>query len=273
MNRRRLLFIGILALASGAVVANIVYHRLQAKATPAKSTVHVVVAANDIQVGAKIADQDLKIVKYLPDDLPAGFFRTKSPVIGHGAVLPIHKGEFVLPDKLSLGPGFTSQIAVGTRAEGVRVNDVTAVGGFVLPGTRVDVLATGTPTGSNEPQTETILQDILVLAVGPKTDRSPTGEPQNAPVVALQVSPEDAEKLALASQEGHIQLVLRNSGDTKQETTPAVKNTNLFSGATPQQPTKAKRTKPAPTLAPEIPKPLEIEMINGPKRETIQLKQ
>jgi pilus assembly protein CpaB len=267
MNRRRLLFIGILALALGAVVSTRVYHQLLAKTTPTKATVEVVVAANDIQVGAKIADQDLKIVKYLPDDLPAAFFRTKNPVLGHGAVLPIHKGEFVLPDKLSTGPGFTSLIAVGMRAEAVRVNDVTAVAGFAGPGTRVDVLATGTPSGTNEPQTETILQDVLVLAVGPKTDRSPTGEPsQNATVVTLQVSPEDAEKLALASQEGRIQLVLRNLGDTNQETTPAVKNTNLFRGATPQQPTKAKRREPAP-------KRPEIEMINGPKRETIQLKE
>lgn len=176
------------------------------------------------------------------------------------------------PDKLSAGPGLPSLIAVGMRAQAVRVNDVTAVGGFAGPGTRVDVLATGIATGSSEPQTETILQNILVLAVGAKTDRSQTGEPQNATVVTLLVSPEDAEKLALANQQGRIQLVLRNSGDTKQETTPAVKNTNLFSGTNPE-PAKPKRVKPTPTHAPEIPNLHEIEMIRGPQRETIRLKQ
>jgi pilus assembly protein CpaB len=272
MNRKRLLFIGFLALVLGAVVSISVYNRLQAKVTPAKVNVDVVVAANDIQVGAKIGEQDLKIAKYLPDDLPSGVFHVKTSVAGHGAVLPIHKGEFVLPDKLSAGPGLPSLIAVGMRAEAVRVNDVTAVGGFAGPGTRVDVLVTGNPAGSSEPQTETILQNILVLAVGAKTDRSQTGEPQNATVVTLLVSPEDAEKLALASQEGRIQLVLRNSGDTKQETTPAIKNTNLFSGANPK-PAKPKRVKPTPTHAPETPNLLEIEMIKGPQKETIRLKQ
>ena len=89
MNSRRLVFIGILALALGAVVSTLVYHQLQAKTAPAKATVDVVVAAKDIQVGAKIAEQDLKIVKYLPDDLPSDFFRAMSSVVGHGAVLPI----------------------------------------------------------------------------------------------------------------------------------------------------------------------------------------
>src|SRR5215470_514903 len=259
MNHRRLVFIGILALALGAVVSTLVYHQLQAKTAPAKATVDVVVAAKDIQVGAKIAEQDLKMVKYQTDDLPSDFFRAKSSVVGHGAVLPIDKGEFVLPDKLSAGPGLPSLIALGMRAVSVRVNDVTAVGGFAVAGTRVDVLATGNPRGSNEPQTETILQNIRVLAVGSKIEGSSTAEPQNATVVTLLVSPEDAEKIALANQEGRIQLVLRNSGDIKQETTPAVKNTNLFSGATPQQPTKARRAKPAPIQAPETPKLLEIE--------------
>ena len=96
MNSRRLVFIGILALALGAVVSTLVYHQLQAKTAPAKATVDVVVAAKDIQVGAKIAEQDLKIVKYLPDDLPSDFFRAKSSVVGHGAVLPIDTGEQVI---------------------------------------------------------------------------------------------------------------------------------------------------------------------------------
>src|SRR5579864_2036831 len=258
MNRTRLLFIGILALALGAAVSTLVYHRLQAKAAPARTDVDVVVAANDIQVGAKIGDHDLKIVKYPPDDLPPGVFHTKTSVVGHGAVLPIGKGEFVVPDKLAAGPGLSALIAMGMRAEAVRVNDVTGVAGFALPGTRVDVLVTGNPTGSSEPQTATVLQNIRVLATGQRTERSGTGEPQNATVVTLLVSPEDSERLALASQEGRIQLVLRNRLDVKQETPAAIKNTNLFGSATPQLPAKANRVKPASTPAPETPKLLEI---------------
>jgi pilus assembly protein CpaB len=104
--------------------------------------------------------------------------------------------------------GLSTLIALGMRAEAVRVNDVTASSCFVVPGTRVDVLLTGNPDGST--WTVTVLQDVAVLATGQKTDRSATGEPQNSCVVTLLVSPEESEELALASQEGRILLVLRN---------------------------------------------------------------
>jgi pilus assembly protein CpaB len=142
-----------------------------------------------------------------------------------------------------------------------------------VPGTRVDVLVTGNPTGSGEPQTTTVLQDVTVLATGQRTERSATGEPQNASVVTLSVSPEDSEKLALASQEGRIQLVLRNPLDTNQQKAPAIRNRSLFDGAM-SAPHSAKviRVKQAPTQAPE-PEKLEIDIIRGNQKETIHLKQ
>jgi len=277
MNRTRLLVIGVVALALGAALSFFVYQSLQAKMAPQKVGVDAVVAANDIQVGAKIADRDLKVVKYPPEDLPPRVFHTKTSALGRGTVLPIGKGEFVVPDKLAAenaGAGLTTLIAVGMRAEAVRVNDVTAVAGFVVPGTRVDVLVTGNPTGSSEPQTMTVLQDVAVLATGQRTERSATGEPQNASVVTLLVSPEDSEKLALASQEGRIQLVLRNPLDTNQEKAAAIRKRGLFGGAmSAPHSAKIMRVKQAPTQAPEPEKPLEIDVIKGNHKETIQLKQ
>ena len=277
MNRTRLLVIGVVALALGAALSFFVYQSLQAKMAPQKVGVDVVVAANDIQVGAKIADRDLKVVKYPPEDLPPRVFHTKTSALGRGTVLPIGKGEFVVPDKLAAenaGAGLSTLIAVGMRAEAVRVNDVTAVAGFVVPGTRVDVLVTGNPTGSSEPQTMTVLQDVAVLATGQRTERSATGEPQNASVVTLLVSPEDSEKLALASQEGRIQLVLRNPLDTNQEKAAAIRKRSLFGGAmSAPHSAKIMRVKQAPTQAPEPEKPLEIDVIKGNHKETIQLKQ
>jgi len=276
MNRTRLLVIGVVALALGAALSFFVYQSLQAKMAPQKVGVDAVVAANDIQVGAKIADRDLKVVKYPPEDLPPRVFHTKTSALGRGTVLPIGKGEFVVPDKLAAenaGAGLTTLIAVGMRAEAVRVNDVTAVAGFVVPGTRVDVLVTGNPTGSSEPQTMTVLQDVAVLATGQRTERSATGEPQNASVVTLLVSPEDSEKLALASQEGRIQLVLRNP-HTNQEKAAAIRKRGLFGGAmSAPHSAKIMRVKQAPTQAPEPEKPLEIDVIKGNHKETIQLKQ
>ena len=271
MDRTRLLLIGIVALVLSAALSYVVYQRLQAKMAPQKVGVDVVVAANDIQIGAKIADRDLKVVKYPPEDLPPRVFHTKTSALGRGTVLPIGKGEFVVPDKLAAenaGAGLSTLIAVGMRAEAVRVNDVTAVAGFVVPGTRVDVLVTGNPTGSSEPQTMTVLQDVAVLATGQRTERSATGEPQNASVVTLLVSPEDSEKLALASL-GRIQLVLRNPLDTSQEKAAVITHANLFGSA---KVTRVKRVLIPPSASEPV-KPLEIDVIEGSHRETIQLKQ
>jgi len=115
---------------------------------------------------------------------------------------------------------------------------------------------------------------VAVLATGQRTERSATGEPQNASVVTLLVSPEDSEKLALASQEGRIQLVLRNPLDTNQEKAAAIRKRGLFGGAmSAPHSAKIMRVKQAPTQAPEPEKPLEIDVIKGNHKETIQLKQ
>lgn len=271
MNRARLLVIGVVALALGAALSFFVYQSLQAKMAPSKVGVDVVVAANDIQVGAKIEDSVLKIVKYPPEDLPRRVFHTKASAVGRGTVLPIAKGEFLVADRLAAenaGAGLSTLIAMGMRAEAVRVNDVTAVAGFVVPGTRVDVLVTGDRTGSSEPQTVTVLQNVAVLATGQRTERSATGEPQNASVVTLLVSPEDSQKLALASL-GRIQLVLRNPLDTSQEKAAVITHANLFGSA------KVTRVKGVliPPSASEPVRPLEIDVIKGGHKETIQLKQ
>jgi pilus assembly protein CpaB len=278
MNRTRLLVIGVVALALGAASSFFVYQRLQAKMTSPKVGVDVVVAANNIQVGAKIEDSDLKVVKYPPEDLPPRFFHKKAAAVGRGAVLPIWKGDFVVADKLAAenaGAGLSSLIAVGMRAEAVRVNDVTAVAGFAVPGTRVDVLVTGDPAGSSEPQTVTVLQNVAVLATGQRTERSATGEPQNASVVTLLVSPEDSEKLALASL-GRIQLVLRNPVDTSQEKAPVIRHSDLFGSPTSARHTakvtRVKHVLISPSVSEPV-KPLEIDVIEGGHIETIQMKQ
>jgi pilus assembly protein CpaB len=271
-HKRRLLLIGTLALAFGALSSFQIYHRLSLR--PLRTDVDVIIAADDIQVGAKIRDHDLKTVKYPPEDLPAHAFHTSTPVIGRGAVLPIRKGEFVVSEKLTGengGAGLTRFIPQGMRAVAVRVNDVTSVNGFVIPGERVDVLATGNVSGSEEPSTLTLLQDVAVLTSGQKIERSATGEPQNASVVTLLVPLEDAEKLALASQEAHIQLVLRSPLDTKQEEPATIGKTMLFGGAASKHPLRLVRTKHATTERPE--REVVIELLRGTQKETVHFKQ
>src|SRR6185503_364997 len=237
MNRTRLLLIGFVALALGTIVSYSVYRTLQSKTGgDAAPGVEVVVAANDIAVGAKVGESDVKTVRYTAADLPANAFHLKTSVIGRGAILPIARGEFFLPSKLAgenAGSGMQSLIPPGMRAVSVRVNEVVAVAGFVVPGTRVDVLLTGSPGGTADNQTTTVLENIAVLAAGQKLERNAAGEPQSVPVITLLVSPEDAQKLTLASQEGRIQLSLRNPLDTNQQKLPSVRNAVLYGASAP----------------------------------------
>jgi pilus assembly protein CpaB len=275
MNQRRLLVIGVLALSLGGATAWIVYRQLQLGAASSKPEVDVVIAAHDLEVGAKIGERDVRVVRYPSENLPDQVFHEVSSIIGHGVVLPIEKGEFIVAGRLAgengVG-GLSSLIAVGMRAAAVRVNDVTAVAGFVIPGSRVDVLVTGDPTGSSEPSSTTVLQNVAVLATGQSVQRNSAGAPQTSTVVTLLVSPEDAEKLALASQEARIQLVLRNPVDTMQEKPSTMKRTGLFGETVAPRPPKIVPVKGGPIHASERPM-LEIEVLQGTQKETVDFKQ
>jgi pilus assembly protein CpaB len=276
MNRRRLLFIGVAALAAGSLVSLKVYRLLGAQIGPAKDFVDVLVAAHDIPVGAKIEDGDLKVVKLPPEDLAADVFHAKGRAVGHGVVLPIGKGDFVLPYKLAAEDGGSvpsSLIPTGMRAVSVNVNEVTGVAGFVAPGTRVDVLATVNLSGSNEPRNVTILQNVKVLASDQLLDHGTVVPAHPAHVVTLLALPEDAEKLALATQEGHIQLILRNPVDMKPETPPPIGNEDLYGGTAATTTLKVTRVKHTLQPVPELPKFYDIEILRGLQRETVKLKQ
>ncbi len=273
MNRNRLLLIGFIALALGAFVSLVVYRNLQSR-TSSKTPPgeEVAVAADDLQVGSKIEDKDIRLVHFPSGELPAGCFHSKAKVVGRGVVLPISKGEFVLPNKLAgenAGSGLPSLIPPGMRAVSTRVNDTTSVSGFVQPGTRVDVLLTGNPQGSNEQQTTTVLENVSVIATGQKLERNSAGEAQSFPVVTLLVSPDDAERLTLASSQGHIQLALRNPLDTKQEDIAAVKSNSLYKGGSEPTPAAAPRSRPkhVEVQAPQAPTAYTVEVYKGDKKE------
>ncbi|MGA2389939.1 MAG: Flp pilus assembly protein CpaB [Candidatus Sulfotelmatobacter sp.] len=273
MNRTRLLMIGAVALALGAFVSLFVYKNLQGRgSSSAEPGVDVVVAANDIQVGARIEEHDVRLVKYPAASLPAGTPTKRSQVLGRGVILPIARGEFILPSKLApenAGAGLPSLIPPGMRAVSVRVNEVVSVAGFVGPGTRVDVLLTGTPNGSSESQTTTVLQNVAVIASGHTLERNAAGEAQNTPVITLLVSPDDAERLTLASNEGHIQLSLRNPVDTQEGEVPAANAKGLYKGGTPAapQPVKVRPVKQqkiqSSTPPPSV---LSVEVYQGDKK-------
>jgi pilus assembly protein CpaB len=265
--------IGGLALAIGLLVSYTVYIQLRNHAGTDNNAngAQVVVAANDIDVGIKLAANDVKLITLPASAVPAGAFTAASKVLGRGAVLPMSKGEFILPGKLAAvnaGAGLPSMIPQGMRAVSVRVNDVVSVAGFVQPGTHVDVLATGNQGGGNDRQTTTVLENVLVLAVGKSLDRNASADAQTAPVITLAVSPDDAQKLALVSQEGRIQLSLRNPLDTKKGGIGATHTSSLYPGEKPEVTEPKPKVRKVAAKAPaRPPAPYQVEMIRGSKRD------
>ncbi len=270
--------IGVLALALGALVSLFVYNNLRGKTVGSNEpSVDVIVAAEDIQVGARIEDHDIRMARLPAAGLPASVYTKKSQVLSRGVIIPIAKGEFILPSKLApenAGSGLPSLIPPGMRAVSVRVNEIVSVAGFVGPGTRVDVLLTGTPAGSGSSQTTTVLQNVAVIAAGQRLERNAAGDAQATPVITLLVSPDDAERLTLASAEGHIQLSLRNPLDTRQDDVPAADARGLYKGVAvastpPPVPTHTHPVKQKAEQPPPSPNVLSVEVYQGEKKEEI----
>lgn len=272
MNRSRLLMIGGLALALGVLVSYTVYSRLRTSIGPSEPGVEIAVAGEDIPVGTKLEDRHVRMARFPQSLVPNGVFTKKDELKGRGVILPISKGEFILGSKLAApnaGSGLPSLIPPGMRAVSVRVNDVVSVAGFVQPGSRVDVLATGNSTSSSDRQTTTVLENVAVIAVGKNLERAAGGESQVAPVITLLVSPDDAQKLTLASQEGRIQLSLRNPLDTKAAGAGATRASSLYPGGAPphsEQP-RPKVRKPAAAVSVVTPSVYAVETIRGSKRD------
>jgi pilus assembly protein CpaB len=164
---------------------------------------------------------------------------------------------------LGSGGGLAPTIPQGMRACAVRVDEVVGVAGFVTPGMRVDVLASGNPPGEGQNEgvvTETILQNIQVLSAGTDIQRDQEGKPLQVQVVNLLVTPEQAELLSLAANSLKIQLVLRNPLDTQMTKVPTTSMSNLFGSQTPAPKEHVAKAAPKPAA-----KPYQITVMNGNK--------
>jgi pilus assembly protein CpaB len=235
----------------------------------------VVVAATDLELGAALRPDDLRVVEWPESALPMGAFANPDEIIGRGLVMPVIQNEPILPMKLAgkdAGSGLPVVIPEGKRAVSVRVNEVIGVAGYVLPGTKVDVLATASPTQNREDTTtKLVLSNVQVLAAGTKMEQdAEQGKPVSVNVVTLLVSPEEAEKLTLGATEGKIQLALRNPLDKDTPETPGVQPAVLLGTATARQarkPGSARTSRPVSTVASSAaaPEPT-VEIIRGDKR-------
>jgi pilus assembly protein CpaB len=275
--RNRLFAVLALAIFAGGGLAYATY-RMQAPSAPAAATVAtqpIVVAAADLQLGAELRADDLRVINFPKGQAPEGAFGAPSDILGRGVISPIVKGEPILPAKLASpegGHGLPSVIPEGMRAVSVRVNEVIGVAGYVLPGTRVDVVATASPTNQQGDMTsKVVLANVQVLTAGTRMEQDQEkGKPVAVTVVTLLVKPEQAERVALASTEGKIQLALRNPLDQGAPDTPGIKPAGLLGAQAPRQTAAAPRRVTGPvTMTPEAPAPPpSVEVIRGDKRAT-----
>jgi len=279
MNRKRLFVIGSLSLLIAAFVTLVAYKRFRPVAASPRQFATVVVADSNLAAGSRIAPADLRIAEYPVGDLPDGTFQGMADLVGRGVIVPIHKNELVLASKLASakgGAGLPSLIPSGKRAVSVQVNEVISVAGFVAPGTHVDVLLTGRPStgGAQDAMTTTVLENVEVLAAGQEMQQNPDGgKPRTVTAITLLVTPEEAQKLTLASSEGHIQLALRNPLDGDHQDPKTVKSAALYhiepapamATATASRPRSSTRS----TIV-QTPAVYMIEMIKGDKRDSVK---
>jgi len=274
MPRKRLFIVLLVAIAAGTAFALGTYRFVEARPERpvGMETTPVVVAAVNLDVGAALRAEDLRTIEWPAGSVPVGAFTKREELVGRGVIQPLAPSEPILPSKIAskeAGAGLPPIIPEGMRALSVRVNDVIGVAGYVLPGTKVDVLATVSPTDQHiDITSKVILTNVKVLTAGTRIERdSDNDKPVAVSVVTLLVDPAQAERLTLASTEGKIQLALRNPLDQTMPATPGIRPAVLLGGMPAARPA-ARRVAGAPPVAvAAAPAPLPtVEIIRGDKR-------
>jgi pilus assembly protein CpaB len=277
--RSRIFAVLAIAILAGGGLAYGTYNFMQNQPvkTVATPTQPVVVAAADLQIGAEVKKEDVTVVNFPAGQAPQGSFSKPADIIGRGLIVPVVMHEPILSAKLAskeAGVGLPPVIPEGMRAVSVRVNEVIGVAGYVLPGTRVDVVATASPTNERSDTTsKVILSNVQVLTAGTRMEQDQEqGKPVQVTVVTLLVNPEQAERLALASTEGKIQLALRNPLDQGNPETPGIKTAHLVGTSRPaparRSASASPKGKPGQAVTMTVaPPPLPtVEVIRGDKR-------
>lgn len=238
----------------------------------------VVVAARALPTGVRLTAADLKVVPWPAGSMVAGGFARIDDVVDRGLLASVVQNEPVIESKLAgraAGAGLPSAIPPGMRAMSVKVNDVIGVAGFLDPGTRVDLLVT--IRRKDDSTSRTVASNVQVLTSGTRGDQqrpkdSKPATPSSTAVVTLLVTPEDAERIALAQAEGQIMLSLRNPLDTQATASPGVRTAALFGQAVDPEPVvkavSVRRAPPPPPVVapPPPPKAYTVEAIRAAKR-------
>jgi pilus assembly protein CpaB len=259
----------LLAILLGAIVAALVVRHVRhlqdeiaaVRGSANRPTVDVVVASDQIPIGSRIEANQVKLVAWPVDAQPEGTVRDTKAVIGSIVRTTVERNQpILLTDLIAQGAGLLPLIIPeGMRGMSVRVDNVTGVSGFITPNSRVDVIIAGTPEGEQQQMSKVVLQNVKVLATG-KSIEQKDEKPVEVPTVTLLVSPEQAERLTLATRFEPVRLALRNYRDEEVVKTAGVFTRGLFEGD--GHPAAAPTTKVA---KPKGPAPYSVEILLGEK--------
>jgi pilus assembly protein CpaB len=297
MRNKRFLIVLTGALLFGLLAAVSVSRYLSSAQAYTKNLNRVAVAKVAIPVGTKIIPEQVMVVQFPKESTPDGAFESPEKLAGRVAITNIAPREPITEARLApegTAGGLSAVIPEGYRAMTVKVDDVVGISGFIMPGTLVDVVVVIDPAekaGMQDPISKIVLQNIKVLANGQNIDKpEDQRETNSVKAVTLLVTPEQAEKLALAASEGKLQLVMRNSIDQGDEQTTGINKRGLLSGekALPQQDPgslKSEQVKPDPKpgmrhvrtepkpVAQSAPSPAapraSVEMFEGAKKRNV----
>ena len=280
MKSQRTLIVMAVAVITASIASYGIYQAIQRM--PVRQVevpgVKVVVASELIPVGTLLTTDHLKVVTWPARSPVAGAFSDPKELVDRGVIATLAENEPVTASKVAgkeAGGGLPPIIPAGMRAMSLKVNEVIGVAGFVLPGTRVDVLVTVDDPGEangKEPMARTVVSNVTVLTAGTRYDQeeAKVGQPQRSTVVTVAVLPQDGERLALAASQGQISLVLRNPVDVDTTQTAGIKLTALMRGTGPEPvlDKTQRRMVPAkpPVPLPVVPSVYRVETIRAAKR-------
>jgi pilus assembly protein CpaB len=284
MNRTRIIIVIAIAFLLAGIASVGIYRYLSEKGSIAEQarlqTVGIVVAVEDISLGTTIKPNMVAVAAWPKDRYPQDSFVDTKAVEGRVAKRDFVRGEPIVESKLvptdkGAGGILALKVPEGMRAFSIRVNEVVGVGGFIVPDTRVDVLVTTTPSQGGGRISKIVLENILVLAAG-QTLEQKDNKPITVNTVTVAVSPNEAEKLALASNEGIIQLVLRNYMDPDNVVTMGATTTSLLASYRPSAPApeesasgkqkRSVRKKASSSISAPVKKTFTVEVIKGNQR-------
>ena len=232
------------------------------KANARVATAPVVIAQKDLSEGAAVDRMAVVVAQWPVGTIPAGAFTSIDSVAGRVTRVAVFKGEALVPGRLApdgTGPGLEVKITPGKRAFAFRINDVSGIAGLIQPNSRVDILVV-IDGGDKGRVAKLFMENMRVLAIGAVAQRAEDGRQINAAVCTVEVTPDEGERLAIATTQGQIQLMLRGYGDPDSANTKGATTSQIVAGLNrattvepktePRRSSPPRRETPVPQQAP-----------------------